>query len=684
MAVALDALTPAQAAPATTILDAPLISFGREICSDLASALRREWLVTNGLGGYASGTLAGINTRRYHGLLVAALDPPVERTVLVGGLIEWASYQGRRYALSTHEYSNGYVDQHGYRNLQSFALEGVLPVWTFALGGALLEKRLWMAYGANTTYISYRVVRAVGPIDLDITPLITYRDFHTLTSGQGWWPEVDTEPRGAVIHALAGARPFWLRSDSGQFVPSGVWYWDFRHREEAARGLDNRSDLYAPGTFRVRLEPGAIFTLMLTTEPDAGMGSARTLLAAQERQRALLNRADVANSHPAVQQLVLAADQFIVQREHCKSVIAGYHWFNDWGRDTMIALPGLTLSTGRPAASAGILHTFDRYVADGLLPNNFPDSAGVIPGYNTVDATLWYVHAIRAYQATTGDTSLVDALLPVLRDIADKHIVGTRYGIGMDPADALLRAGEPGVQLTWMDAKIGDYVVTPRIGKPVEVNALWYNLLRALAGFLAERGDTEAERYHALAERVRASFRARFVHSQQGYLADVIDGPEGDDWTMRPNQIFAVSLPEALLEGEEARRVVDAVGNTLLTSYGLRSLTQDHIAYHGGYGGDSAQRDSGYHQGPVWTWLIGAYVEAHYRVYGDRDAALNLLLPFVDHLRDAGLGSISEILEGDPPHLPRGCIAQAWGVAEVLRVWRSLEEAPSQPNAAGT
>jgi predicted glycogen debranching enzyme len=401
MAVALDAFAPAQATPATTIIDAPLISFGREICGDLAAGLRREWLVTNGLGSYASSTLAGVNTRRYHGLLVAALNPPVERTVLVGGLIEWANYQDRRHALSTHEYSNGYVDQHGYCNLQSFALEGMLPVWTFALGGALIEKRLWMADGANTTYISYRVVRVVRPLDLDITPLITYRDFHTLTSGQGWWPKVEAEPRGAVVHAFADARPFWLRAESGRFTPSGVWYWDFYHREETARGLDNRSDLYAPGAFSVRLEPGATFTLVLSTEPDPEMDSARALHAAQERQRVLLERADAVNSHPAVQQLVLAADQFIVQREHSKSVIAGYHWFNDWGRDTMIALPGLTLSTGRPADATGILHTFARYVTDGLLPNNFPDSAGVIPGYNTVDATLWYVQAIRAYWAAT-------------------------------------------------------------------------------------------------------------------------------------------------------------------------------------------------------------------------------------------------------------------------------------------
>jgi predicted glycogen debranching enzyme len=673
MEVAREASTATQASPAPTVIDHPLISFGREICGDLAAGLRREWLVTNGLGGYASGTLAGINTRRYHGLLVAALAPPVARTVLVGGLVEWASYAGRRYALSTHEYSSGFVDQHGYRNLQSFALEGMLPVWTFALGGALLERRVWMVYGANTTYITYRVLRGARPVDLEITPLVTYRDFHALTSGQGWWPDVEAQPRGAVVHAFDGARPFQVLSDGGHFTASGVWYWDFHHREETARGLDDRSDLYAPGTFGVSLPPGATFTLVLTTESKPDMHSERMFAAEQARQRELLRRAAAEQAHPAVQQLVLAADQFIVQRDHCKSVIAGYHWFNDWGRDTMISLPGLTLATGRPEDAAGILHTFARYVADGLLPNNFPDSAGVIPGYNTVDATLWYIHAIRAYQAATGDTALVDQLLPVLREIADRHIAGTRYGIGVDPTDGLLRAGESGVQLTWMDAKIGDWVVTPRIGKPVEINALWYNLLRTLANFLRKRNDFAADRYDQLADQARDSFRRRFIRSDIDHLADVVDGPDGDDWTLRPNQIFAISLPDPLLEGDEARRVVDSTAQALLTSYGLRSLAPDHVAYHGDYGGDAARRDGGYHQGPVWTWPIGAYVEAHYRVYGDKDGALALLRPIEHHLRDACLGSVSEILEGDPPHLPRGAVAQAWSVAEVLRVWRALE-----------
>ncbi|HEY3232110.1 MAG TPA: amylo-alpha-1,6-glucosidase, partial [Roseiflexaceae bacterium] len=336
-------------------------------------------------------------------------------------------------------------------------------------------------------------------------------------------------------------------------------------------------------------------------------------------------------------------------------------------------LPGLTLATGRAEEAADILRTFASYVDQGMLPNNFPDHDGQLPGYNTVDATLWYVLAIRAYVQATGDTVLVDELLPVLCSIVDWHRRGTRYGIQVDPVDGLLRAGEPGVQLTWMDAKIGDWVVTPRIGKPVEIQALWYNVLRTIAAWLAERADHRAASYSALAEQARSSFLNRFWRPQLGYLADVVDTPRGDELQLRPNQILALSLPYSLVEGEIAEGVLTTVGRSLLTPYGLRSLAPPDPAYRGEYGGGPIQRDSAYHQGPVWTWLMGAYVEAHYRVHHDRSTALALVRPFVHHLRDACLGSVSEILEGDEPHTPRGAVAQAWGVAEVLRVLRLLE-----------
>jgi predicted glycogen debranching enzyme len=660
-----------------SIVEQPLVTFGSEIAADLPAALRREWLVTNGIGGYASASIAGVNTRRYHGLLVAALAPPVERTVLVGGSIEWATYAGHRYPLSTHEYGDGTIDPHGYHHLLAFTLDGTLPVWTFALGDALLERRVWMAHGANTTYVTYRLARASRPLELEISPLLTYRGFHSLSRGQGWRLAVQERPGGVEVHAFDGAVTYHALADGAGYTRINDWYWNFRHREESARGLDDHSDLFVPGTFSKRLREGDVLTLVLTTEPRPVMDWMPALDAERQRQRLLLTQAAVAGADPVVQQLVLAADQFIVRRDvggqAGKTVIAGYHWFNDWGRDTMISLPGLSLSTGRAQDAAVILRTFAAYVDQGMLPNNFPDTAGAVPGYNTVDATLWYVLAIAAYERTTGDASLADELLPVLRSIVEWHVRGTRYGIGVDPADGLLRAGQPGVQLTWMDARVGDRVVTPRVGKAVEIQALWYNALRSIAALLSARRDVTAGDYDVLADRVHSSFGARFFRDDLGYLADVVDGPDGDEVPLRPNQILAVSLPFPLLDGARAASVVDAVGCALLTANGLRSLSPDDPAYRGDYGGDPARRDAGYHQGPVWTWLLGAYAEAHFRVHRDRAAALRFLKPIEHHLGDACLGSVSEILEGDAPHLPVGCVAQAWGVAETLRVWRTLD-----------
>jgi len=686
-----------------TVLDRPLVHFGREICGDLDAGLRREWLVTNGLGGYASGTVAGINTRRYHGLLVAALAPPVGRTVLVAGSVDWATYAGRRYPLSAWEYAGGWIEPRGYLHLQAFALEGTIPVWTFALADALLERRVWMVHGANTTYIAYRLRRGGASLAIELRPLVTDRDFHSLATPPQ--PEIEPSARGVTVHAGEGAVPYRLLADAGEFAPAPDWYWNVFHREEAARGLDDRTNLFTPGTFTATLRPGEEVALILTAEADVP-AAADALAAECGRQRGLLRRAGAERAAPAVQQLTLAADQFIVAaltpptplsrcageggastsppspverargvggaRVERTTIIAGYHWFNDWGRDTMIALPGLTLATGRAADAAAMLRGFAPFVRHGLLPNNFPDWTGVDPGYNTADASLWYVLAVRAFHAATEDDALVAQLLPTLRDILDHHIHGTDYGIEMDPADALLHAGQPGLQLTWMDAKVGDWVVTPRIGKPVEINALWYNALRTVAGSLGGRDDAAARRYDDLAERARISFRQRFVASDQASLADVVDGPDGDDWRVRPNQLFAVSLPFPLLEGEAARGVVEVVGRLLLTSFGPRSLSPDDPAYQGDYGGDARRRDGAYHQGPVWPWLLGAYADAYVRVTGDRTGVRALLEPFADHLNDAGLGSISEIFAGNPPHLPRGCIAQTWSVAEVLSLWRLL------------
>ena len=653
-------------------------TFGREVCGDLNAALRREWLVTNGLGGYASGTLAGIATRRYHGLLIAALEPPVGRTVLVAGMAEEAAYDGRGYPLSTHEFADGTIAPRGYLHLESFALDGTLPIWTFALGDALIERRLWMARDANTTYVTWRLARGQAPAQLTLTPFVTRRDFHTLTRAD---PTPSVEPQARAVTILAPDRiaPLRIVADRGAFTPRGGWWWNFRHREETTRGLDDTSDLYAPGAFTVELRPGEQLTLVFTAEDAYEPNAATALDAERARQRTLLDAANVPAGpmSPMARQLTLAADQFIVTRRFddgaCgPTVIAGYHWFNDWGRDTMIALPGLTLATGRSDDGASILRGYARLVVAGLLPNDFPSRAGAAPKYNTADAALWFVVALWRHHAATGDDALAHELLPVLSDIVEQHVRGTRHGIGVDPADGLLRAGEPGVQVTWMDARVGDQVVTPRIGKPVEINALWHTALRALVDLLTARDAPAAAEYGALADRAGAAFRSRFIRSDVEHLADVVDGPEGDDWSLRPNQLFAVSLPWPLLEGADAERVVASAGRALLTSYGLRSLAPNDPRYRGAYAGGPRERDGAYHQGPAWSWLLGSFAEAHYRVHGDRTATLAFLAPLARHLHDAGLGTVSELFEGDPPHAPRGTIAQAWGVAETLRVLRLL------------
>jgi len=485
---------------------------------------------------------------------------------------------------------------------------------------------------------------------------------------------------------FAGAPTISIELDRGSFDPSPDWYRNFHYREEASRGFDADADLYCPGLFRTNLRQGESATLAVSCEASSVLsapGAADSLLAAEsERQRALLGEAGVREGQLALQQLVLAADQFVVAGSPAATsgastlrptIIAGYPWFNDWGRDTMIAIPGLLLATGRGDIAAAILRSFALYIRDGLIPNNFPDR-GQEPAYNTADASLWFILAIRSYAQATDDRSLVDELLPAVRSIVDAHIAGTTHGVGVDLTDGLLVASEPGSQLTWMDAKVGDQVVTPRAGKPVEVNALWYNALRAVAPWCRDRGDAlAATNYDKLSEQCRDSFVTRFTRPGASYLADVVDGPNGDDWSLRPNQLFAVALPEPLVDGELARAVVDSCARSLLTSFGLRSLGPDEPGYIGTYEGGPAQRDAAYHQGTVWAWLIGPFIDAHLRVYGDARAARRMLAPLIDHLADAGLGSISEIFDGESPHAARGCIAQAWSVAEVLRIWHKLD-----------
>ena len=668
------------------------IALGRAECGHFESSIRKEWLVTNGLGGYAAGTVGGANTRRYHGLLVAALRPPLERTLTVAKIdtVAYHDGDGKYYPLSTNEYIDGTVDPRGFVYLESFHLEGLIPVWVYALADARLQQCLWMAHGHNTTYLTYTLVRAQGPLSLKLTPLCTYRDYHSQGHG-GWQPQVDSINDGFEIVAFDGAQPYRVVTDKAGFSRDEDWYWRFRHRVEAYRGLDQGEDLFVPGHFEHTLHPGETLTLICSTEADAPDAGLQALSEERQRQSDLLE--NIPAYEPAwIRHLTLATDQFIVKRSvdnesgsdnsevDGMTIIAGYPWFSDWGRDTMIALPGLTLATDRPKVAASILRTFARYVNKGMLPNRFPDGEGQ-PEYNTVDATLWYFHAIHQYLLYSGDLTLIKDLYPILVEIVDWHRKGTRYNVGIDPDDGLLFAGEEGVQLTWMDAKVDDWVVTARIGKPVEVNALWHNALRVMVDLSKRmRRSKAAVDYSDQADLVAASFRQRFWYEGGDYLYDVIDGPEGElasdgkryDHSLRPNQIFAVSLPFKLLSAAQAKSVVDICGRYLLASYGLRSLAASDPDYVGCYGGGPLQRDGAYHQGSLWGWLLGPFVSAHYRVYGDADLSRSYLAAMEHHISDACLGSISEIFDGDPPHTPRGCFAQAWSVAEVLRAWREL------------
>ncbi|MBN3895892.1 MAG: glycogen debranching enzyme N-terminal domain-containing protein [Nostoc sp. NOS(2021)] len=666
------------------------IQFGREICGNLDTAESREWLVTNGIGGYASGTVANLLTRRYHGLLVAALKPPLGRTLLLAKLDETILYDTRSYSLYTNRWADGIVSPHGYQHIERFSLENTIPLWCFAVADALLEKRVWMQQGANTTYVQYTLRRATQPLKLTLKAMVNYRDYHGYTQSNGWQMSVEQVEQGICVTAYPGAVPLYLLSDSPKgdscasrvsASPAHNWYYGFDLAVERYRGLSDKEDHLHAATFEVTLNPGEAIAFVASTEKQPNLNSEATLKLRRAQEQKLTglwnsNRPLNTKESPSwINQLVLAADQFIVNRPvpedpHGKTIIAGYHWFSDWGRDTMISLPGLTISTGRPEVARSILRTFARYVDQGMLPNRFPD-AGEQPEYNTVDATLWYFEAVRAYYSATDDDNLLAELFPILADIIDWHCRGTRYNIHLDPADGLLYAGVAGVQLTWMDAKVDDWVVTPRIGKPIEVNALWYNALRTMAKFARQLGKPHQE-YEAMADRAEYRF-SRFWNEETGYCYDVIDSPDRDDSALRPNQIFAVSLPESPLTPAQQRSVVETCGRVLLTSHGLRSLAPEHPQYQGKYGGNQYQRDGAYHQGTVWGWLLGPFVLAHLRVYKNPEQARQFLEPMANHLTAHGLGSFSEIFDGDAPMTPRGCIAQAWTVAEVLRAWLATE-----------
>jgi predicted glycogen debranching enzyme len=673
---------------------APPIELGRDALCGFEDSVRREWLVTNGIGGFAAATVGLATTRRYHGLLFAALRPPVGRVALVQKLELVAIYGGEHVPLATNEFADGTIAPQGFKFLESFRLEGLIPVWTWVIGDSRLEQRIWMRHGENTTYVEFTRLGGSKDMRVSISPLCTYRDYHWQSRGERPM-RVEAVPDGLQIVAFDGAAPFRILCAGADRVIEPQWYWNFKHREEGARGLDEGEDLLRPGYFEFALTPGQSHAVILTAEPHELMPSGGALDAERVRQRQIAEefskthraRASAAQ-FPLIDRLALAADQFLVQRRDSRgntlgqTVIAGYPWFSDWGRDTMIALPGLTLATGRAGVAVSLLRTFAKFVDEGMIPNRFPDT-GDAPEYNTVDASLWFFVATHDYLRVTDDHAFAAEIYPTLKNMLDWHVRGTRFQIQMDPADSLLRAGEPGVQLTWMDAKVGEWVVTPRIGKAVEINALWFNAVSILRD-LADDLDLAHDKVHfaELAGRIQASFEGSFWFDAGGYLYDVIDGPEGEtdagggrrDSSLRPNQIFALSLPYPLLSGEKGRRVLDVCAQELWTPVGLRSLAPRDARYVGRYEGGPVQRDGAYHQGTVWTWLLGAFATAHYRVYADAAAALSTLRGIPAHLREACIGQVSEIMDGDAPFAPRGCFAQAWGVAEILRAWSDIND----------
>ncbi|HEY2805224.1 MAG TPA: amylo-alpha-1,6-glucosidase [Gemmatimonadales bacterium] len=652
--------------------------------------LSREWLVSNGLGGYSSGTLAGVNTRSYHGLLVSAQPAPLGRLLMLKQVVETLSFaDGSNVVLAEETAAVESQVVHAAGHLAEFRLEAGQPVWVFETERCAVEKRILMPQRQNTAFVLYRLLHAAEPVHLTLRPWIQFRTHDN---------PVRPEPASAYRLIVLGSRyeidagtdfptlRLLVSSHESRFIVDGGSAKDVFLRLEADRGYQAHSQLWSPGAFSIDLPVGGEVALVASSEEwnaVTALQPGEALAFETERSRRLIEISDTRVRESPIAELVLAADQFLITPvgrlrdavraqaagDQVRSVIAGYHWFADWGRDTMISLEGLTLVTGRPIEAAWILRTFHHYIRDGLIPNFFPE--GREEGlYHTADATLWFFHALQRYVDSTQDRSTLKLLLPALRGVIDQHIKGTRYGIGVDPADGLLKQGADGYQLTWMDAKVDGWVVTPRRGKAVEINALWFNALEVMAGWEDEEGGTGAPALREWSARAKESFNRRFWFEEGGYLYDVIDGEHGDDPACRPNQLLAISLPNPVLGKERWEAVIECVKARLLTPVGLRSLAPGHPSYKAHYFGDLRARDAAYHQGTVWAWLIGPFIDAWLALHPeDRAGARKFLEGFLPHLNEAGIGTISEIFDAEEPYTPRGCIAQAWSVAEVLRCW---------------
>lgn len=647
-----------------------MIKLSQDLCSKFDEATSREWLETNGVGGFASGTVSGANSRRYHGILTAATRPPLGRITMVSKVEETVTIDGEQFELSANNYI-GSIHPRGFEFIDEFRLDP-FPIWTFRLGDVLLEKRLFMSQGSDATVIRYKVINSRvlkgRTIMLELRPLIAFTDYHHLRrETDELRGEFETADGVVTMQPLDELPEVHFAHNGTKIEKTGYWYRNFHYGIEAERGFDSNEDLFQPFAIRYDLKVGA--DMIVSTSKAKASDASKLEKAEVKRRNKLIGQAGVEND--LARRLVLAADQFIVKRGNGHTIIAGYPWFSDWGRDTMIALPGLTLATGRHEIARDIIIEFSKHISEGMIPNRFPD-AGDVAEYNTVDATLWYFEAVRAYAEATGDNDLVHTeLYDKLADIIVYHMRGTRYGIHVD-TDGLLYAGEPGVQLTWMDAKIGDLVITPRTGKPVEIQALWFNALRIMANFAERFGhDEDATKFDAMADLARQNFNGAFWNEDEQCLFDVIENGTRDA-SVRPNQLFAISLAYPILDEDRWPAVLKKAEDELLTPVGLRSLTPRDPAFVPVYTGSPFDRDSAYHQGTVWGWLIGPFIDAYVRVHSgeaDLDERIaGLIKGFEDHLLEAGIGQVSEIFDAVPPYSPRGCPAQAWSVAELLRV----------------
>jgi predicted glycogen debranching enzyme len=645
-----------------------MINFGRDTCTNFEAASSREWLETNGIGGFASGTISGANTRRYHGLLTAATRPPLGRITMLSKFEETLIVDDKEFELSANQFP-GAVYPQGFQYLKDFRL-APFPVWTFDVEGIELEKKVFMVHGENTVVCLWTIKNksqiANRKSQIQLKPLLSFADYHHLQhETEDFDPSFEASENSVEIHPFEEMPSLFFAHNAETVEKTSAWYRNFEYAIEKERGFDFTEDLFQPFALTFDLNEAAI--VVVSTEKRDFKESEKFEKDEIERREKLIEIAGAKDDF--TKQLVLAADQFIVSRGEGKTIIAGYPWFSDWGRDTMIALNGLTLATNRGEIARQILLEFSRHISEGMLPNRFPD-AGEIPEYNTVDATLWYFEAVRAYAEKTGDYEFVrENLYEKLADILAWHLKGTRYNIQVD-TDGLLYAGTAGVQLTWMDAKYGEEVFTPRTGKPVEIQALWYNALKTMANFAAQFEDEQnRQNFEATAAMAKHSFNALFWNEAENCLFDVVINGRKDA-SVRPNQIFAVSLPHAILDdAEKSRKVVEKVENELLAPVGLRSLSPKDISYRPIYTGSPYERDSSYHQGTVWAWLIGGFVDAYRKVFPENEKRVEEILSnFKLHLKEAGIGQISEIFDAEPPYNPRGCFAQAWSVAEVLRI----------------